>query len=281
MAEDRESETQSEETWSAQGSRRARALLLDLVVLAILTFFLSSTFGVVRVTGGVGSTSAGFRSYTTSNALDWWVLSVVTLAYFTIPELLFGATPGKLLLGLRVVGVGGVRPTASAILVRNLLRILDGLPAFYLLGGLVVLLSPRHQRIGDRWAGREVVLARSVRWWQTRWQPLANLILLLTALVTITGGLVFAYLGRPPLVVAGQYNQRQIVFSNAGPNGYQLSDELRTPTTVTYTVGYRAANGSFCHGRLTLNWEGIIQGWQPGGGSTVCAGLTGGQQPQG
>ena len=43
--------------------------------------------------------------------------------------------------------------------IRNLLRIIDGLPVFYLLGLIVMVSSKRKQRIGDMAAGTVVVKA--------------------------------------------------------------------------------------------------------------------------
>ncbi len=45
------------------------------------------------------------------------------------------------------------------ILGRNLLRMLDGLPAFNIIGVVLILLSPEKARFGDRWAGTRGVHA--------------------------------------------------------------------------------------------------------------------------
>lgn len=68
-----------------------------------------------------------------------------------------GATPGKRLLGLRVIQESGVRCTPERLVLRNFLRVVDGLPLLYALGGLVSLLTRRGQRIGDLAAGTLVV----------------------------------------------------------------------------------------------------------------------------
>jgi hypothetical protein len=60
-----------------------------------------------------------------------------------------GQTLGKRVLRLRVVDEQGLRLRFSQIAIRNLLRFVDSLPAFYLLGGLVCLLSQNYQRLGD------------------------------------------------------------------------------------------------------------------------------------
>lgn len=67
-----------------------------------------------------------------------------------------GQTVGKRLLGLRVMDARGLPLTWPQVLMRNLLRVVDVLPAMYLAGG-VSCLSTRHgQRIGDLVAGTVV-----------------------------------------------------------------------------------------------------------------------------
>jgi uncharacterized RDD family membrane protein YckC len=60
-----------------------------------------------------------------------------------------GQTIGKKLLRLRVMDVEGMRLQFNQIVVRNLLRFVDQLPAFYFVGGLTCWLNPRCQRLGD------------------------------------------------------------------------------------------------------------------------------------
>lgn len=68
-----------------------------------------------------------------------------------------GQTPGKRLLGLRVIDASGLKLKPSQIVVRNLLRAVDGLPAFFLVGGTAAFLTKRAQRLGDLAAGTVVV----------------------------------------------------------------------------------------------------------------------------
>jgi len=68
-----------------------------------------------------------------------------------------GQTVGKRLLRLRVADAQGLRLQFSQIAIRNLMRFVDSLPAFYLVGGLACLLSAKAQRLGDL-AGNTVVV---------------------------------------------------------------------------------------------------------------------------
>src|SRR5262249_10287845 len=68
-----------------------------------------------------------------------------------------GQTLGKRLLRLRVVDAQGLRLQFSQVAIRNLLRFVDSLPFFYLLGGMACLFSRRAQRLGDFAANTIVV----------------------------------------------------------------------------------------------------------------------------
>ena len=73
-----------------------------------------------------------------------------------------GQTLGKRLFGLRVMDVRGLRLRPSQIVIRNLLRAVDSLPALYLLGGVVCLASRYAQRLGDIAANTIVVQSAKV-----------------------------------------------------------------------------------------------------------------------
>ena len=80
--------------------------------------------------------------------------------YAVLLEGLAGRTPGKWAVGLRVVDLAGGRPGVWRSMVRNLLRAVDSLPAFQILGVILILRSPERVRFGDRVAGTRVVFAR-------------------------------------------------------------------------------------------------------------------------
>jgi uncharacterized RDD family membrane protein YckC len=73
-----------------------------------------------------------------------------------------GQTIGKKLLRLRVVDVEGMRLQFNQIVVRNLLRFVDSLPAFYLVGGLTCWLNSKCQRLGDIAANTVVIRAPKI-----------------------------------------------------------------------------------------------------------------------
>lgn len=72
-----------------------------------------------------------------------------------------GRTPGKRIAGVRVVTASGGVPSAGALLVRNLFRIIDMLPAFYLVGLVSTIVTANKVRIGDLASGTVLAFDRS------------------------------------------------------------------------------------------------------------------------
>ena len=83
---------------------------------------------------------------------------LVTAGYYILFEIIWsGQTPGKRLLGVRVMRENGypIRPVDAVM--RNLVRIVDWLPAYYAIGVVSMLLNKRSKRLGDFAAGTIVV----------------------------------------------------------------------------------------------------------------------------
>jgi len=74
-----------------------------------------------------------------------------------------GQTLGKRVLGLRVIDAQGLRLQFPQIAIRNLLRVVDGLPMLYLVGGIAAFVSRKGQRLGDLAANTVVAIERSPR----------------------------------------------------------------------------------------------------------------------
>ncbi len=77
------------------------------------------------------------------------VFLFIIFAYFILLEAYAGGTIGKKALGLKVVDIDGKRIGILKSLVRNLLRLVDGLPAFNILGLVLIASSSKNQRLGD------------------------------------------------------------------------------------------------------------------------------------
>ncbi len=77
--------------------------------------------------------------------------------YLFFEHVMRGQTPGKRTMRIRAIRDDGTAMLAQDLLVRNLLRFVDFLPAFYGVGALVMFFHPQSKRLGDIAAGTIVV----------------------------------------------------------------------------------------------------------------------------
>ena len=78
------------------------------------------------------------------------VFLLIIFTYLIVMEAYLGWTVGKRLLGLNVVDDGNRHIGLRKSIIRNLLRLIDGLPAFNILGIVLIVSSESEQRFGDR-----------------------------------------------------------------------------------------------------------------------------------
>jgi uncharacterized RDD family membrane protein YckC len=126
---------------------RFLALLIDSILVGVIGGILGiifrsslSTAGEVTLTSAIGS--------------------ILVILYYVGLEATQGATLGKMMLGLRIVKVDGTPIGWSESIIRNLLRIIDGLFG-YLVGAILIWTSPQRQRLGDRLAKTVVIRRQS------------------------------------------------------------------------------------------------------------------------
>jgi uncharacterized membrane protein SpoIIM required for sporulation/uncharacterized RDD family membrane protein YckC len=132
---------------------RALAALIDMLVLVGSAL---GVFIVLAIVAGFGVTIGSI-----GGALLMLGGFAVWTGYFILFEgLRQGQTPGKRMVGIRVVSDTGNAVSLSAAAARNLLRIADFLPPPYLIGTLLVALHPRGKRLGDMVAGTVVARDR-------------------------------------------------------------------------------------------------------------------------
>src|ERR671911_803653 len=132
---------------------RALAALIDMLVLVGSAL---GVFIVLAIVAGFGVTVGSI-----GGALLMLGGFAVWTGYFILFEgLRQGQTPGKRMVGIRVVSDTGNAVSLSAAAARNLLRIADFLPPPYLIGALLVALHPRGKRLGDIVAGTVVARDR-------------------------------------------------------------------------------------------------------------------------
>ena len=124
---------------------RFSAGLVDFTIKAVLVLALVLTAALI------GGDSASLA-----------VFGVSALFAMVVFDILFevrsgGRTPGKRLIGLRVVQSDGAPVGLRASAVRNLLRLVEGLPLSYVPAIVCILFTRDNQRIGDLAAGTVVV----------------------------------------------------------------------------------------------------------------------------
>ncbi len=86
---------------------------------------------------------------------------LIVWGYFALFETYWrGQTPGKHVMKLRVIKDSGRQITLFEAMARNLLRVIDYLPALYLVGVISMISTKRNQRLGDLAAGTIVIHER-------------------------------------------------------------------------------------------------------------------------
>ncbi|MCQ3936974.1 MAG: RDD family protein [Chloroflexi bacterium] len=142
------------------GSRFLAALIDTalIVIVQVILFggvILVISLPQVEMTGAVASwlfAIAGLVSF------------VFLWGYYIFFEILWnGQTPGKRQIGLRVIRVDGTPVSASEVIIRNLVRIIDFLPSAYGIGVVTMFINPNSRRVGDLAAGTIVVHDRAVK----------------------------------------------------------------------------------------------------------------------
>ena len=130
--------------------QRGIGFLLDFVFLSI--FFFPATF----VYSGKWVMGPEEHLWGISDPICLVFLFII-FAYFILMEAYVGWTVGKKILGMRVVDITGNKIGLSKSAIRNLLRLVDGLPAFNILGIILIVCSAQGQRFGDRVAKTYVI----------------------------------------------------------------------------------------------------------------------------
>ena len=252
----------------ARDARLARfaALVLDGIFLSVFNALVNAVYGVTVVTSGYFSDS-GSGYLTTTQTIPTPVLVLLDFAYFMVLEAMFGATLGKQLMRVKVVRLDGRPLTVGAVVVRNVLRIVDFLPLAYVLGGILVLTTTGAQRLGDMAGGTTVVYRhRALASGATRTSDERARLILVIALVTaLLFSAGFDYFGRPPLAIEGLVNEHNLF--RPAPTSYVLGAASWGAWTVTYPITFATAT-QHCSGSLTMRWEPFD--WQMSSATYTC-----------
>jgi len=131
---------------------RVLAYLLDFLIrvgICIVAWLLLMLIGAI-----IG--------YTVAQGLSMLLMFFLMFFYYIVFEAgKRGASPGKRVMGLRVVDTSGAPISYGQAFIRNMLRFADGMPFFsYGFGLMTALSTKRFQRLGDLLANTVVVYDR-------------------------------------------------------------------------------------------------------------------------
>jgi uncharacterized RDD family membrane protein YckC len=140
------------------GSRGAAAMVDTAIQGVALVVVLLAGSAAVGLGASLAPVALGRSGGVALVALFVLALFAITNGYYMLFEILWsGQTPGKRLVGVRVLRENGysIRPIDAVI--RNVVRIVDWLPLLYGVGVLTMLLNNRSRRLGDFASGTIVV----------------------------------------------------------------------------------------------------------------------------
>jgi uncharacterized RDD family membrane protein YckC len=139
----------------AGAGNRGFAAIVDFLIAVILMFAIGFAFQALTTLDPTLDDWSGWVAFL--ELLIAWL-------YFVLLEWLWnGQTIGKRLFGLRVISEDGEPARFVAVIVRNLVRVVDFLPLLYGLGVVTLIVSSRSQRLGDYAGGTFVVRAPNPR----------------------------------------------------------------------------------------------------------------------
>jgi uncharacterized RDD family membrane protein YckC len=142
---------------------RFLALLADTLLIALFYALL----GLLAYATSSGKSGVDAMDRQSTTAQNWWAAGFILVnflmvwGYFTLQEGLWrGQTLGKRWMKLRVIKDSGRGITLFESMARNLMRVIDAMPGFYLAGVISMLCTRSQQRLGDLVAGTIVVHER-------------------------------------------------------------------------------------------------------------------------
>ncbi len=146
---------------------RFLAAAIDTLIQSVLLVLVYLAAGVALGLAVHQGALPDLANASAASAGIWLVAALLVIAflvlwgYYVAFELLWnGQTPGKRLAHLRVLRDNGYPIGVLESLVRNLVRVVDFLPAAYGIGVATMLIDPRSRRLGDLAAGTIVVKER-------------------------------------------------------------------------------------------------------------------------
>ena len=140
---------------------RSYAFIIDWSIRALiaLAWFVCAALWTIGSVFPKGKGTLGSEPYILFAIIP--ALAIYSLYHPILEIAMQGRTPGKRSAGVRLVTASGATPPVAAILIRNLFRLIDGMPAFYLVGLIATFVTAQRVRIGDLAAGTVLVEDRA------------------------------------------------------------------------------------------------------------------------
>ncbi len=155
-------------------TRRSLALLVDALLLALIPTVTVAIVGNASMSKGVcpdpppvGRNCLSYRNQVVLFDKDvslafFGLLVLLYLLVFVVVQGFTGSSPGKALLGIRVVRPDGTSPGVVRSTVRALAWVVDGLALLVPIALWSAWFTPGHRRVGDWIAGTYVVRRSAV-----------------------------------------------------------------------------------------------------------------------
>jgi uncharacterized RDD family membrane protein YckC len=145
--------------------RRVVAYIIDSLIIAAIAavswYLLTKNVSPGKCIGGgveINGKCRGFTADQSSHRTIWFlVIALASIGFLVVMQGLTGRTPGKAIVGIRVIKGDGQAPGILRVIARELLWIIDGLPGANLVGFITAMVSKNNQRVGDMVAGTYVV----------------------------------------------------------------------------------------------------------------------------
>lgn len=142
---------------------RSYAFVVDWHIRLLFALAWFATTSMLLVGSLNGPDGSGAESNTYLLVVVVPAVAIFSLYHFILEIVMRGRTPGKRLAGIRIVTLEGQEPSLLALVIRNVLRLIDSLPVGYTLGLVFTFFTRNSVRIGDIAAGTLLVYESDAR----------------------------------------------------------------------------------------------------------------------
>ena len=227
---------------------RFLAALVDTAVIVLLQVIAFATLFLAFLQQD--EPFALFEENNSDVTLLYWFLGIILLinfafywGYYIFFEILWnGQTPGKRLVGLRVIRLDGTPVSAAEVVIRNLARTIDLLPAAYGIGVVTMFVNENSRRLGDLAAGTVVVHERQTTRLKELTAERQSTLSVVNTQGTIPEGFPLERLGSKDIQILEEFLVRRAGLANRQQLAQlilkSLYDRLTLPADIIPTDGH-------------------------------------------